>query len=446
MKLILLSGGSGKRLWPISNDARSKQFLKVLWNENNNSYESMVQRVWRQIEQVGLEKNTVVTTSKSQAEMIEIQLNDVTKIIEPSRRDTFPAIALSAAYLKDHMDISDEETIVVSPVDPYVNESYFNHIKKLSKVLSESNADLALMGVVPSEPSEKFGYIVPEADSIGIYDTKKVQKFKEKPNKSEAQELINLGALWNCGVFAFKYKTLKKFLESKGYKYTYNDILQSYEDFPKISFDYEFVEAIQSIEVLPFEGEWEDLGTWGALTQKLHSNSIGNVISNNKCSNTHIINELDIPIVSMGINNAIIAASPDGILISNKSESEKIKDVISSLNDTPMFEERMWGSFKTLDYVNHGHIEVVTKRVRINKGKKISYQYHEKRKEIWTILSGEAEVNLNGIVSIVGSGKVIEINAGIKHSIHAINDVELIEVQQGLLEKEDVIRMGYQTL
>lgn len=446
MKLILLSGGSGKRLWPISNDARSKQFLKVLWNDCDQVYESMVQRVWRQLEHVGLEQNTVVTTSKSQAEMIEIQLNNVIKIIEPSRRDTFPAIALSVAYLKDHMNISDEETIVVSPVDPYVESSYFENIKKLSEVLTESNTDLALMGVVPTEPSEKFGYIVPEKKSFGKNEIKKVEKFKEKPDKKEAQELIESGALWNCGVFAFKYKTLKKFLDSKGYNYRYDDILNSYEEFPKISFDYEFVEYIESIAVLPFKGAWEDLGTWGSLTQKLHSNRIGNVISNNNCNNTHIINELDIPIVCLGIDNAIIAASPDGILISNKLESEKIKDVISSLDDTPMFEERIWGSFKTLDYVNHGHIEVVTKRVRIDKGKKISYQYHEKRKEIWTILSGEAEVNLDGIVSIVGSGKVIEIDAGVKHSIHAINNIELIEVQQGLLEKEDVIRINYQTL
>lgn len=445
MKLILLSGGSGKRLWPISNDARSKQFLKVLWNDSQKSYESMVQRVWRQLEEVGLDKNTVVTTSKSQAEMIEIQLNNVIKIIEPSRRDTFPAIALSVAYLKDYMNISDEETIVVSPVDPYVDPAYFENIKKLSKVLSDSNTDLALMGVVPTEPSEKFGYIVPEISSLEKKGIKKVEKFKEKPSKEEAQKLIDLGALWNCGVFAFKYKTLKNFLESKGYEYKYDDILKSYEKFPKISFDYEFVEYIKSISVLPFEGEWEDLGTWGSLTQKLHSNRIGNVISNQNSNNTHIINELDIPIVSLGIDDAIIAASPDGILISKKTESENIKDAISSLNDTPMFEERIWGSFKILDYVNHGHIEVVTKRVRVNKGKKISYQYHEKRKEIWTILSGEAEVNLDGIVSIVGSGKVVEISAGVKHSIHAINDVELIEVQQGLLEKEDVIRMNYQT-
>ncbi len=149
MKLILLSGGSGKRLWPLSNDSRSKQFLKVLKN-NNDEMQSMVQRVWGQLKNLGIENDAVIATSKSQVDMINNQLgNDVPIIIEPERRDTFPAIALAASYLysKEHVDLN--EVVGVLPVDPYVENSFFERLLDLEKALSSSNADLGLMGVTP---------------------------------------------------------------------------------------------------------------------------------------------------------------------------------------------------------------------------------------------------------------------------------------------------------
>lgn len=162
MKLVLLSGGSGKRLWPLSNDIRSKQFLKILDSPNGDK-ESMVQRVWRQIEEANLKKDTCIATSIGQVEILKNQLNDDIKlIVEPQKKDTFPAIALAATYLYSMEGIGLDETIVILPVDPYVENNFFKIMENLDTVLQNSDVDLALIGVKPSYPSEKYGYIIPE--------------------------------------------------------------------------------------------------------------------------------------------------------------------------------------------------------------------------------------------------------------------------------------------
>jgi mannose-1-phosphate guanylyltransferase len=217
MKLVLLSGGSGKRLWPLSNDARSKQFLKVLQGENGQQ-ESMVQRVWRQLKNEGLADSALIATGKSQVDMIQSQLGtNVPVIIEPERRDTFPAIALAASYIYSVEQASLDEVIVVLPVDPFVEDEFFAAIKRLAETLSSTNADLALLGVTPTYPSVKYGYIVPcaaETDKPVI----KVSHFREKPSEVQAEELIKQQALWNCGVFAFKLKHIISLLQEKDYR------------------------------------------------------------------------------------------------------------------------------------------------------------------------------------------------------------------------------------
>ena len=200
MNIILLSGGSGKRLWPLSNDVRSKQFIKFFKAEDGG-YESMVQRVYRQIKKVDTDATVTIATSKTQVSAIHNQLGENVGIsVEPCRRDTFPAIALAAAYLKDVRGISEEEAVVVCPVDPYVENDYFEALKALGDRAVVSDANLVLMGIEPTYPSEKYGYIIPS----GKEQVSKVSMFKEKPTQEAAKEYIEKGALWNGGVFAFK--------------------------------------------------------------------------------------------------------------------------------------------------------------------------------------------------------------------------------------------------
>lgn len=442
MRIVLLSGGSGKRLWPLSNDARSKQFLKVLQNEQGER-ESMVQRVWRQLNDVGLADSACIATSKTQVDMIQNQLgSEIQLIVEPERRDTFPAIALASAYLHTVENANLDEVVVVLPVDPYVEERFFSKMKELELTLQSTKADLALMGVVPTYPSEKYGYIVPE-EIQGDRSYQKVSHFREKPNLEQAKELMEQKAFWNCGVFAFRLGFILEKLKELGFSIKYEALKESYHELPKISFDYEVVEKTEEIVVLPYDGEWKDLGTWNTLTEEMSSNLVGCGFISQDSENTHLVNELDIPIVVLGLSNIVVAASPDGILVSEKGASPRVKEVVSGFDHRPMYEERRWGWYKVLDEMIYPDgQEVLTKRIGIMAGKNLSYQIHYQRSEVWTIVQGEGEFVINDVIYPVKSGDVLQIPAQSKHAIRAITNLEFIEVQTGTeLVEEDIVRL-----
>ncbi|MFB9330972.1 sugar phosphate nucleotidyltransferase [Paenibacillus aurantiacus] len=445
MKLVLLSGGSGKRLWPLSNDSRSKQFLKVLTDPQGMA-ESMVQRVWRQLGAAGLSRDSHIATSKAQVEVMQSQLGYETPlIVEPERRDTFPAIALAATYLYSVQGVGLQETIAVLPVDPYVEEAFFHKVKQLDDVLHESGADLALIGVTPTYPSEKYGYIIPTAEgAAGTTSYRRVSRFTEKPREADAVRLIEEGALWNCGVFAFKLDYIINMLIALELPIQYDEMAKQYMKLPKISFDYQVVEKAGHIAVSPYDGTWRDLGTWNTLTDEMEHKVLGRGIVSEDCENTHLINELDIPVTILGLSNVVVATSPDGILVSEKASSPRIKEVLNGIDSRPMFEERRWGHYRVIDFLKlaDGN-EVLTKRICIKAGRNLSYQYHEKRDEVWTIVSGKGELILNDVRSEVAAGDVVKIARGTRHSILASEDLEIIEVQTGSeLVEEDIIRLS----
>lgn len=422
MNLILLSGGSGKRLWPLSNDIRSKQFIKLF--KNGDEYESMVQRVYRQIKKADASANVTIATSKSQVSALHNQLGENVGIsVEPCRRDTFPAIALATAYLHDVIGIGENESVVVCPVDPYVNDDYFEALKTLSDLADKPSAGLVLMGIEPTYPSEKYGYIIPEtSDSVS-----EVSSFKEKPDAKTAQKYISQGALWNGGVFAYKLKYVlekaKEYLGTSDYK----ALFEGYADLPKISFDYAVAEKESNITVLRFSGEWKDLGTWNTLTEEMQEQAVGDVRFNDNCMNTQAINELGIPIIAMGLKNVVIAASPEGILISDKEQSSYIKPFVDEIDQQIMFAEKSWGSFRVLDVEE----ESMTIKITLNPQHQMSYHSHRYRDEVWTIISGEGEATVDGKTFTVRAGDVIQLPKTAKHTVKARSVLKIIEVQTG---------------
>lgn len=437
MKIILLSGGSGKRLWPMSNDARSKQFLKILKNEQDED-ESMVQRVYGQLKSVGLGDSVTIATSASQLDLIRAQLGDeVNVVLEPERRDTFPAIALACSNLHSERGVPTHEVVVVIPVDPFVDLSYFKKILELEPLVKDGGYNMALMGVKPTYPSEKYGYIIP--------DGMRAKEFKEKPDLQGAKALLKQGALWNCGVFAFKLGYILNTLEEQGMSSQYKDVYKNYGKLKKTSFDYQVVEKEKNIAVLEFSGMWKDLGTWNTLTEHIENNVTGKALCSNSSTNTHVINELDIPVAVVGIKNAVIAVSPDGILVSDKVDSSHIKEYVDKFVSRPMYEERRWGSYKVLDYMTKDDGQkVLTKYIKMNTGKNVSYQIHKKRQEIWTIVGGIGDFILDGSRKKVQTGDVLIIPKGAKHSIYSIADLEFIEVQLGEeLIEEDIVRLAH---
>ncbi len=447
MKLVLLSGGSGKRLWPLSNDSRSKQFLKLLI-DSKNELESMVQRLWRQLDSNELLDAVYISTNKTQAEIIQSQLGtEIPLIIEPERRDTFPAITLAAAYLHSIAGVDLNEVIAVMPVDLYVENHFFNQVKELEKVIHQSGMNIALIGVNPTYASTKYGYIIPDQEERSSPQSpgyKKVKRFVEKPTEELALKLIEQKALWNCGIFAFQLGYMISQLEKRGLSTKYHEVVQHYDKLPIISFDYEIVEKDDQAVVIPYNGDWKDIGTWNTLTENMQNKIIGKGFMSKDCTNTNLINELDIPVVVLGVSNVVVAASPDGILVSGKSTSHHVKEVVKNLGQRPMFEERRWGWYRVLDYKAFAEgFEVLTKRICIFAGKNLSYHCHHKRSEVWVVAAGEGEFVLDGNLSKVKAGDVLEIPLGAKHGIKAITEVEIIEVQMGSkLEEEDIVETG----
>ncbi|MDP9728061.1 sugar phosphate nucleotidyltransferase [Alicyclobacillus tolerans] len=437
MKIILLSGGSGKRLWPMSNEARSKQFLKVLPDKETGQPVSMLQRVWKQLEDVGMQNNAYVCASKAQWELVQSQLGEISFIQEPARRDTFPAISLAALYLLDREGISPDEVVAVVPVDHFVENHYFQQIVRLEQVLQESSADMVLMGVVPEEPTSKFGYIVPGESTDGIAW---VEQFVEKPSSDIAQKLMDRGALWNCGVFAFRLSFLRHWLSSRGYQATYQGLRGQFLELPKRSFDYEVVEKTGKIAVLPYRGVWKDLGTWASLSEEMSQPLLGSGVLKD-CQETHVLNELGIPVVALGVQGMMIAATPDGILVADKEASAHLKDVVEPFQGRPMYEERRWGSYRVLDYQKLEEGEVLTKWIEISPGCNLSYQKHFHRTETWTILEGHGEVALDNRIFPIGAGDVVRVYAEQWHAIRALDRLKLVEVQRGSeLIEEDILR------
>ena len=423
MNLVLLSGGSGQRLWPLSNDIRSKQFIKIFHREDGG-LESMVQRVYRQIKAVDTDATVTIATSKSQVSAIHNQLGEEVGIsVEPCRRDTFPAIALAAAYLKDVRGISEEEAVVVCPVDPYVENDYFEALKALGDRAVVSDANLVLMGIEPNYPSEKYGYIIPS----GKEQVSKVSMFKEKPTQEAAKEYIEKGALWNGGVFAFKLGyVLRRAHELIDFE-DYDDLFNKYDTLNKISFDYAVVEHEPEIEVMRFAGTWKDLGTWNTLTEAMDSSAVGEALFNENCENVHVVNELDVPILCMGLKDVIVSASPEGILVSDKEQSSYIKPFVNMLDHRVMFAEKSWGSFKVID-VDQASMTI---KVTLNAGHRMNYHSHNYRDEVWTVISGKGKTIVDGMEQSVKAGDVITMSAGCRHMVIAETELKLIEVQLG---------------
>lgn len=429
MHIILLSGGSGKRLWPISNDVYSKQFIKVFKNANGE-YESMFQRVYSQIKSIDPEIQITIATSSMQVSAIRNQLGqNVSICVEPCRRDTCPAILLAANYLHDELHIGPDETIVVCPIDPYVDNSYYKFILSLDKYVQESNINLTLMGVEPTVPSDKYGYIIPEKSS----KLSKVIEFKEKPDVDSAKAYINSGALWNAGVFAFKLGYILKVAHEIVDFVDYKDLFIQYESLKKMSFDYAVVEKEPSIQVVRYVGEWKDVGTWNILTEVMDNNTKGNVTLDNTCSNTHVINNLEVPILCMGCHDMVIAASNDGILVSDKQRSGAIKSYVEKISTEIRYAEKSWGIYKVID-IQPGSL---TLKVNMYAGRSMSYHCHDFRDEVWTLITGEGIATVDGMEQIVKAGDVVTIAAGCKHTIKALKDMQIIEIQIGDIIRED---------
>lgn len=414
MNVVLLSGGSGKRLWPLSNDIRSKQFLQIFKREDG-AYESMLQRMVRGIQKASPAAKITIATGRAQVSALKNQIGDAADICaEPVRRDTFPAIALACAYLRDKREVGADEAVIVCPVDPYVDDSYFEVLQRMSEAAAEGSAALTVMGIQPTYPSEKYGYILGKT-------------FCEKPTEKEAARLIKEGALWNGGVFAFRMRYLTERTGELTGRVSYEDLLAHYDSLTKISFDYAVAEKETDILTIRYDGAWKDLGTWNTLTEAMPEKTVGNVMIGDRCENVHVINDLDLPVLCMGLKDVVIALSPDGVIVSDKDQSSFIKPYVDRLDDTARYAEKSWGSFQVIDVGDHS----MTIKVTLNAGHKMNYHSHSFRDETWTIIEGQGRALIDDKEIRVSPGAVVRMPRGTRHTLIADTQIRAIEVQTG---------------
>lgn len=461
MKIVLLSGGSGKRLWPLYGETRSRQFLKVLMDDAGKR-ESMMMRIVRQVNRSFPDAEVLITCTAGQKDPIRRQLHMEDKVItEPERRGTYPAILLSAAYILDNYNPQMDETIMTIPVDPFAGQDYFDAAAGLSAALSDSRADIGLMAIKPTYPSEKYGYISGSISEDKNYG--RVVGYVEKPDARKAEDLISKNGRWNGGIFAFKSGFIKGLIEEElkngsndphkmdfvkdaTNKGLYERLTEIYSSFPSISFDKKILEKSKNMIFIPYEGEWKDLGTWNTLTEKMHDPDGGRVIRGENCVNTHVINELEIPLVALGLKDTVVVASSDGILISDKHASSFMGKYVEKIDDRPMYEKRQWGEYRVLDMCKCSNEKEssLTKRLYVEPGRSLSYQVHNQRDEIWTIIDGTGYFLLDGERRNVKRGEVLYIKKGQWHSMASLTGIEFIEVQLGTeLTEEDIERKDY---
>lgn len=443
LNVVLLSGGSGTRLWPLSNGARSKQFLKVLRDDAGNP-ESMVQRTIRLVRRENEDVSITVATSAAQADAIGLQVEQPYELsLEPERRDTAPAIMLAAANVAWKQGAKPESTVVVMPIDTYADPEYYANVAKLDAAVQSGVADIVLLGVEPTYPSAKYGYIVPK---VADGDVRPVARFTEKPSEERAAELIQAGALWNCGVFAFKLSYMLNLIAKYSDATTYESLHDAYRDLPKKSFDYEVVEKATSVAVVPYAGAWKDLGTWNTLSEELAEPTSGKVwLDEDTCSNVHVVNETNLPVVVAGLSDAVVVATSDGVLVSDKTASAHIKGLVEDASeDRPMYERRRWGEYRVLDTNNYEDgTTVLTLSVVLQEGQQFYYQRHEYRTESWFVKKGYGEFVLDGKIMGLKPGDSVRALPGQIHAIRALSTMEMVESQMGNpLDLTDIERFG----
>ena len=426
MNIVLLCGGSGKRLWPLSNDVRSKQFIEV-FPRQDGTYESMLQRICRQIKETDPNARILCATGKTQVSAIRNQVGDEVLVsAEPERRDTFPAIALAAAYLSEVREIDPEEPLIICPVDSYVGSGYYAAMKQMEQGIREGKANIILMAAKPQEPSTQYGYILCGAGENT--DCSPVSGFYEKPTEAEAAALIEKGAFWNCGVAALKLGYLLEAAHRITPFEDYQDLLSRYGSLKPVSFEKAVVEREKRIGAVRFSDPWKKLDTWENLVDEMAEPNVGNVHLDRNCRGNHVINELDLPILCLGLENMIVSASPEGILVTEKSRSGELKAMVDALQGRQiMMADKSWGTFQVLDVQN----ESMTIRATLRAGQRMSYHSHERRDEVWTIVSGSGRTVVDGMEQPVQAGDVITMQAGCRHTIIADTELKIIEVQLG---------------
>lgn len=450
MKIIILAGGGGTRLFPLSRDCYPKQFLHVIGNKS-----LLAQTIERFLGLVEAKDIIVVTNEKYvfhvQAELKMINAEEAHIITEPIGKNTAPAIALAQSYCQDILKCDEDEILFVSPSDHLIKpiKNFQTLIKNAQDTVSRGK--VITLGIKPNKAETGYGYIEVEESNTNI---KKVISFKEKPDLITAQKYIASGNYyWNGGMFMFSITTIQEefakympeiaSIVQKGYQYTVNNFSQM----PDISIDYAVAEKSQKMMMIPLEGiYWNDIGSFDAIAEVMadKDNNVfkGDILTEN-CTDTMIIGDNRL-ITGIDLENLMIIDTPDALLVAKKGESQKVKNIVAKLKYNKRKEAkenvtmyRSWGKY-TLLTENEGYR---VRKIEMNPGAELTMQMHYHRSEHWTVISGTGKTIIDGVERIFTENQSTYIPMGVKHKLSNPGKIPLIiiEVQSGKYINEDDI-------
>ena len=454
MKSIILAGGSGSRLWPLSRDMYPKQLLSI------DNQESLLQQTFLRLSKFSSASETVTVTNIKHYQDIKLQLNKIDKnnvvIAEPLGKNTAPAIACALEYFKQKEDKDD--IVLIVPSDHLIKDvENFNSTVEEALELAKQNY-IVTFGIKPTYPEVGYGYI----KTLNKLDVGyKVDKFVEKPNLENAKKYLSDGGYyWNGGIFMAKISVL---LEE--FKLLANDIYSNldkldfsnsvkidysiYEKMPSISIDYAIMEKSARIALVELKSDWNDLGSWQALYKVKEKDENGNVLTGSvvvdEVKNSFIYSQKEIVAVS-GLEDIILVETEDAIMACKMDGSQNVKKLYEKLkqkeSDTTKLHKtvfRPWGYYTCMNS-GKGYL---TKTICVLPKQKLSIQSHNYRSEHWVVLEGKALVVKGEKEYIVESGDSIDIPVQMKHSLQNPYDEELkiIEVQKGdYISEDDIIR------
>lgn len=454
MKLVILAGGSGTRLFPLSRSCYPKQFLKIAGQR------SLLQQTVERFTDLVNPEDILIVTNKDyiflvQADLAEIGAEAAHIITEPVARNTAPAIALAVAYCKEKMECAENECLFVTPADHVITPvADFQKVVEKAEAICQASRNIVTLGVNPTKPETGYGYIHADAEMVG--DGYKVESFKEKPDLATAEQyLVQGGYYWNAGMFAFSVQTMEdalKNLASDVYAISslgYEQALERFADMPNISIDYAIAEKSKNIIVVPMGSvNWNDVGSFDAIDEVLPSKN-GNVISGDVIttdSNNNIILASNRLVSTIGVANLIVVDTPDVLLISGKGKSQDVKKVVEKLKSQKRKEisenmtmYRPWGSYTILAEGDGFKV----KKITVNPGAKLSLQMHYHRSEHWTVISGTGKLTLDDKVVVFKENESTYIPIAVKHRLENPGSIPLsiIEVQNGrYLGEDDIVR------